>query len=51
MRELDKVKINGKTYYLDDKLNQLRNVKNPHDFIDLNDFEVLYYSKKKLKTK
>jgi hypothetical protein len=51
MIELKKVRIKDKTYYLDERLKQLRNVKNPHDFIDLNDFEVLYYSKKKLKTK
>ena len=25
---------NGKTYFIDDRLRQLRNVKNPHDFID-----------------
>jgi len=51
MIELKKVRNKDKTYYLDERLKQLRNVKNPHDFIDLNDFEVLYYSKKKLKTK
>ena len=41
MRELNKVKIRGKIYYLDERLKQLRNVKNPLEFIDLNDFEVL----------
>lgn len=25
---------NGKTYFVDDRLKQLRNVHNPHDFID-----------------
>lgn len=25
---------NGKTYFIDDRLRQLRNVINPHDFID-----------------
>ena len=25
---------NGKTYFIDDRLRQLRNINNPHDFID-----------------
>jgi hypothetical protein len=25
---------NGKTYFIDERLKQLRNVRNPHDFID-----------------
>jgi hypothetical protein len=25
---------NGKTYFIDVRLNQLRNIKNPHDYID-----------------
>ena len=25
---------NGKTYFIDARLNQLRNIKNPHDYID-----------------
>ena len=25
---------NGKTYFIDDRLRQLRNIQNPHDFID-----------------
>ena len=25
---------NGKTYFIDERLKQLRNVKNPHDYID-----------------
>jgi hypothetical protein len=25
---------NGKTYFIDERLNQLRNIKNPFDFID-----------------
>jgi hypothetical protein len=41
MRELKKVKIGNKLYYLDERLKQLRNVKNPLDFINLNNFEVL----------
>ena len=30
----------GKQYYFDERLRQLRNVNNPHDYIDLNDSEV-----------
>ena len=34
-RRLPTVKLaNGKTYFLDKRLGQLRNVENPHDFID-----------------
>jgi len=33
-RELPKLTIRGKTYYVDERLMQLRNVKNPHDYID-----------------
>ena len=25
---------NGKTYFIDERLNQLRNIKDPHDYID-----------------
>lgn len=31
---------NGKQYFLDVRLSQLRNVMNPHDFIDCNGDEV-----------
>jgi len=30
-RPLPVVKIGGKKYYVDERLNELRNVKNPHD--------------------
>jgi hypothetical protein len=34
-RRLPKVRLdNGKTYFIDERLKQLRNVKNPHDYID-----------------
>ena len=33
-RELPKVKIGTETYYRDDRLKQLRNINNPHDFMD-----------------
>ncbi len=34
-RKLPKIKMeNGKTYFVDERLRQLRNVQNPHDYID-----------------
>jgi len=34
-RMLPKVTLsNGKTYFIDERLRQLRNVQNPHDYID-----------------
>jgi len=34
-RMLPKVTLsNGKTYFIDERLNQLRNIKNPFDYID-----------------
>lgn len=35
MSELPKVKIGKKTYYVDERLGQLRNVDNPHDFREI----------------
>ena len=32
-----------KLWFFDERLKQLRNVQNPHDFINLNDFEVEYF--------
>jgi len=32
---LPTVTIDGITYYFDARLHQLRNVRNPHDFVDL----------------
>jgi hypothetical protein len=31
VRELPKVEIDGKEYYIDERLSELRNVENPHD--------------------
>jgi hypothetical protein len=42
MKELPIVMFNGKKYYLDARLNQLRSKTNPHDFIDLTDLEVAW---------
>ena len=35
----------GKKWFFDDRLKQIRNVKNPHEWIDLNEFEVYYFKK------
>lgn len=40
MSELSTIRKNGVKYYFDPRLKQLRNVKNPHDYIDLDDEEV-----------
>lgn len=35
VRMLPRVTLsNGKTYFIDERLNQLRNINNPHDYID-----------------
>lgn len=39
MSELPKIKLGRKTYYFDAKLKQLRNVKNPHEYLDLTQIE------------
>jgi hypothetical protein len=43
VHELPKVKVGAKTYYFDERLSQLRNVDNPHDFINLTEEEVSLY--------
>jgi len=40
------VKENDTEYFFDERLRQLRNIKNPHDYIDLNEFEVAFYKDK-----
>lgn len=34
-RQLRSVRVRGASYFIDEKLMQLRNVENPHDFFDL----------------
>lgn len=46
VRRLPLVRVDGRLCFFDERLGQLRNVRNPHDFFDLNDFEVLYYRNK-----
>jgi len=42
MESLPIVFVNGKRYYFDMKLKQIRNVDNPHDFIDLTDWDIVH---------
>lgn len=44
--QLPIVKYEGIKWFFDERLHQLRNVKNPHDFMDLNDFEMVYFKNK-----
>ncbi len=47
VKMLPVVYFERKLWFLDERLRQLRNVRNPHDFIDLNDFEVEYFRRTK----
>lgn len=40
--QLPVIQMNGKSYYVDSRLKQYRNVDNPHDFIDFDDDPVIY---------
>ena len=39
------VRYERKLWFFDKRLRQLRNIHNPHDFINLNDFEMEYFIK------
>jgi hypothetical protein len=45
-RMLPVVAYERKKWFFDERLRELRNVRNPHDFIDLNDFQVEYFKDK-----
>lgn len=45
-RRLPVVQYEGKTWYFDERLRQIRNWKNPHDYQDLNEFEVAYFKER-----
>ena len=45
VKMLPVVRYERKLWFLDERLRQLRNVRNPHDFINLNDFEIEYFLK------
>ena len=40
MNQLKIISLSKKEYFLDERLKQLRNIKNPFDFIDLDDVEL-----------
>ncbi|MDP8216013.1 MAG: hypothetical protein P9L98_01660 [Candidatus Kaelpia imicola] len=42
VRELPKIQIGKKNYFIDKRLNQIRNVNNPHDFESVS-LEVIDY--------
>ena len=46
VKMLPVVPYERKLWFLDERLRQLRNIRNPHDFINLNDFEVDYFKRK-----
>ena len=43
VKMLPVVHFERKLWFFDEQLRQLRNVRNPYDFINLNDFEVEYF--------
>lgn len=45
------VNYKGKKWFFDKRLKQIRNIKNPHDFMDLNDFEMKYFEDRIAKLK
>jgi hypothetical protein len=45
VKMLPVVRYERKLWFLDERLRQLRNVRNPHDFVDLSDFEIEYFLK------
>ena len=46
VKMLPVVRYERKLWFFDERLRQLRNVRNPHDFIDLNEFEIDYFTKR-----
>ena len=46
VRMLPVVRYERKLWFLDERLRQLRDIRNPHDFINLNDFEIEYFRNK-----
>jgi coproporphyrinogen III oxidase len=46
VKMLPVVRYQRKLWFFDKRLRQLRNIYNPHDFIDLNDFEMQYFISK-----
>ena len=45
VKMLPVVRYERKLWFFDEPLRQLRNIRNPHDFIDLNQFEVEFFKR------
>ena len=48
VKMLPVVRYKRKLWFLDERLRQIRNVRNPHDFINLNEVEIDYFKKRML---
>ena len=46
VKMLPVVRYERKLWFFDEPLGQLRNIQNPHDFIDLNEFEIEFLKRK-----
>jgi len=46
VRALPVVRHERKRWFFDERLRELRNVKNPHEFVRLNEFELEFFRKK-----
>jgi len=46
IRKLPQVKYEGKLWYFDERLEQIRNVENHNDFMNLDDFGMEYFKNK-----
>jgi len=45
-RMLPIVSYQRKKWFFDERLKQLRNIRNPHEWIDLNEFEMDYFKRR-----
>jgi hypothetical protein len=45
VKMLPVVRYERRLWFFDERLKQLRNIRNPHDFINLNDFEIEYFKR------
>ena len=48
VKMLPVVRYERKLWFFDERLRQIRNVRNPHDFIDLDEIEMYYFKKRLL---
>ncbi len=46
VKMLPVVRYERKLWFFDERLRQIRNVRNPHDFIDLDEVEMDYFKKR-----